>query len=159
MERAAGPDVTPGSARDPRAGAHHGAFCRGRCWSLMALLAAFGMMNLWAMVGLTAVLTTEKPAPAGLRSARVVGMTSVALAMVVVWVPELAPALVGNRTSAGDPAPRPDRRVEAGHRELRAAGWAGMRNESPPHPCRTQRIAHRRATAPSCPARGPDRTV
>ncbi|MFF4213590.1 DUF2182 domain-containing protein [Streptomyces sp. NPDC001796] len=91
----------PGAARDLRAGAHHGAFCLGCCWSLMALLAAFGMMNLWAMVGLAAVLTTEKLAPAGLRTARVVGMTSIALAIAVVWVPDLAPALVGSRMGAG----------------------------------------------------------
>lgn len=84
----------PGRARDVRAGAHHGAFCLGCCWSLMALLAAFGMMNVWAMVGLAAVLSAEKLTPAGPVVARVVGMVSIALAVAVVWVPELAPGLL-----------------------------------------------------------------
>ncbi|MFF4037298.1 DUF2182 domain-containing protein [Streptomyces sp. NPDC001816] len=55
----------PGPSRDLRAGAHHGAFCLDCCWSLMLLLSAFGLMNLWAMVALAAVITAEKLAPAG----------------------------------------------------------------------------------------------
>ncbi|MFF3910405.1 DUF2182 domain-containing protein [Streptomyces sp. NPDC001848] len=90
----------PGPARDLRAGAHHGAFCLGCCWSLMALLAVFGMMSLWAMVALAAILTTEKLAPAGPWVAKGVGIASIALAVAVVWVPELAPALVGSRMRA-----------------------------------------------------------
>ncbi|MYX96400.1 DUF2182 domain-containing protein [Streptomyces sp. SID486] len=85
----------PGTARDLRAGAHHGAFCLGCCWSLMVLLAAFGVMNLWAMVVLTAVITVEKLAPAGRVVARAVGVTSIALAVAVFWVPDLAPGLTG----------------------------------------------------------------
>ncbi|MET7477436.1 DUF2182 domain-containing protein [Streptomyces sp. NPDC005648] len=85
----------PGPSRDLRAGAHHGAFCLGCCWSLMVLLAAFGVMNLWAMVALTAVITTEKLAPAGRLVARAVGVVSIALAVAVFWVPALAPGLTG----------------------------------------------------------------
>ncbi|MET8075230.1 DUF2182 domain-containing protein [Streptomyces sp. NPDC005303] len=84
-----------GPSRDLRAGAHHGAFCLGCCWSLMVLLAAFGVMNLWAMVALTAVITTEKLAPAGHLVARVVGIASIALAVAVFWFPALAPGLTG----------------------------------------------------------------
>ncbi|MEV5957915.1 DUF2182 domain-containing protein [Streptomyces sp. NPDC051987] len=83
----------PGAARDLRAGAHHGGFCLGCCWSLMVLLAAFGLMNLWAMVVLTAVITAEKLAPAGRLLARAVGIASLALAPAVFWLPSLAPAL------------------------------------------------------------------
>ncbi|MFJ8363949.1 DUF2182 domain-containing protein [Streptomyces sp. NPDC093984] len=86
----------PGRSRDLRAGAHHGAFCLGCCWSLMALLAAFGMMNLWAMVGLAAVLSAEKLAPAGPVVARGAGAASLALAIAVAWVPGLAPGLIGS---------------------------------------------------------------
>ncbi|MGW7545488.1 DUF2182 domain-containing protein [Streptomyces sp. NPDC054770] len=85
----------PGPSRDLRAGGHHGAFCLGCCWSLMVLLAAFGVMNLWAMVVLTAVITTEKLAPAGRLVARAVGVASIALACAVFWVPALAPGLTG----------------------------------------------------------------
>ncbi|MER5429767.1 DUF2182 domain-containing protein [Streptomyces sp. NPDC002588] len=84
-----------GPSRDLRVGAHHGAFCLGCCWSLMVLLAAFGVMNLWAMVVLTAVITIEKLAPAGRLVARVVGISSIVLAVAVFWFPELAPGLTG----------------------------------------------------------------
>ncbi|MFE4758353.1 DUF2182 domain-containing protein [Streptomyces mirabilis] len=86
----------PGPSRDLRAGAHHGAFCLGCCWSLMVLLTAFGVMNLWAMVVLTAVITIEKLAPAGRLVARAVGIASIALAGAVFWVPALAPGLTGS---------------------------------------------------------------
>ncbi|MFE0383809.1 DUF2182 domain-containing protein [Streptomyces bungoensis] len=89
----------PGRTRDLRAGAHHGAFCLGCCWSLMVLLAAFGVMNLWAMVVLTAVITMEKLAPAGRLVARAVGIASLTLAVAVFWVPALAPGLTGGGTS------------------------------------------------------------
>ncbi|MFG2883393.1 DUF2182 domain-containing protein [Streptomyces sp. NPDC048297] len=85
----------PRASRDVRAGAHHGAFCLGCCWSLMLLLAAFGLMNLWAMVALAAVIAVEKLAPAGHLVARAVGVTSIALAVAVFWVPALAPGLTG----------------------------------------------------------------
>lgn len=89
----------PGPSRDLRAGAHHGVFCLGCCWSLMALLAVFGVMNLWAMVVLTAVITIEKLAPAGQVLARGVGIASIALAVAVFWVPGLAPGLTGDGTA------------------------------------------------------------
>ena len=62
----------------------------------MVLLTAFGVMNLWAMVVLTAVITTEKLAPAGRLVARAVGIASIALAGAVFWVPALAPGLTGS---------------------------------------------------------------
>ncbi|MEV3915155.1 DUF2182 domain-containing protein [Streptomyces canus] len=85
----------PATSRDLRAGAHHGAFCLGCCWSLMVLLAAFGVMNLWAMVVLAAVITAEKLAPVGRLVARAVGIASIVLAVAVFWVPALAPGLTG----------------------------------------------------------------
>ncbi|GGR58961.1 MULTISPECIES: DUF2182 domain-containing protein [Streptomyces] len=88
----------PGPSRDLRAGAHHGAFCLGCCWSLMVLLVAFGVMNLWAMVVLTAVITAEKLAPSGRLVARAVGSASIALAVAVFWVPALAAGLTGGGT-------------------------------------------------------------
>lgn len=90
-----------GRTRDLRAGAHHGLFCLGCCWALMVLLGAFGVMNLWAMVGLTAVVTVEKLAPVGPAFARLIGVASLALAAFVFFVPALAPGLTGG------PAPMP----------------------------------------------------
>ncbi|MER6681937.1 DUF2182 domain-containing protein [Streptomyces olivaceoviridis] len=84
-----------GPARHLRAGAHHGAFCLGCCWSLMLLLTAFGVMNLWATVGLAAVITAEKRLPRGRLLARAVGLASLALAIGVFWLPLLAPNLTG----------------------------------------------------------------
>ncbi|MFF7240234.1 DUF2182 domain-containing protein [Streptomyces collinus] len=89
----------PRASRDLRAGAHHGSFCLGCCWSLMVLLAAFGVMNLWAMVALAAVITAEKLAPAGRLVARAAGITSIVLAVAVFWVPALAPGLTGGGTA------------------------------------------------------------
>ncbi|MGH3319374.1 MAG: DUF2182 domain-containing protein [Streptosporangiaceae bacterium] len=78
-----------------RAGAHYGGYCLGCCWTVMALLAAFGVMNLWAMAGLTAVMVMEKVTPIGPTFARVVGVASFALAVAVFWVPAIAPGLTG----------------------------------------------------------------
>lgn len=84
-----------GRSRDLRAGAHHGAYCLGCCWSLMALLAAFGMMNAWAMAALAAVVAGEKLLPAGQVIARAAGLLSLGMAIGVFWIPALAPGLAG----------------------------------------------------------------
>ena len=48
-----------GPLRDVCAGVHHGAYCLGCCWSLMALFVVVGVMNLAAMVVLAAVGLAE----------------------------------------------------------------------------------------------------
>lgn len=87
-----------GATRDLRAGAHHGVLCLACCWTLMAVLAALAMMNLWAMVGLTAVVAIEKATPFGSAFSRLAGMASLALAVAVFWVPALAPGLTAGMT-------------------------------------------------------------
>jgi predicted metal-binding membrane protein len=84
-----------GALRDVRVGAHHGAYCLGCCWSLMALFVVLGVMNLAAMVVLAAVVLAEKLWIHGELLARVVGVAALALAVAVIWVPELAPGLHG----------------------------------------------------------------
>jgi predicted metal-binding membrane protein len=84
-----------GRLRDVRAGAHHGAYCLGCCWSLMALFVVLGVMNLTAMVVLAAVVLVEKLWVHGELLARVVGVAALALAVAVIWLPALAPALHG----------------------------------------------------------------
>lgn len=82
-----------GPLRDLRAGAHHGAFCAGCCWALFVVLVAVGVMNLAAMLGLTAVVLLEKLSPRGMGVARAVGVVALVLAVAVLFVPELAPGL------------------------------------------------------------------
>ena len=82
-----------GALRDVRAGAHHGAYCLGCCWSLMALFVVLGVMNLAAMVVLAAVVLAEKLWRHGEVLSRAVGIAALALAVAVIWVPALAPGL------------------------------------------------------------------
>lgn len=84
-----------GALRDVRAGLHNGRFCFGCCWSLMALMAAFGFMNLWAMVGLATVVAIEKHWIHGATFARAIAVVAFALAIAVVFEPSLAPGLDG----------------------------------------------------------------
>ncbi len=82
-----------GRLRDLRAGAHHGAFCLACCWALMLLMVAFGVMNLLAMVLLAATVGIEKQWKHGAGFAKVAGLAALALAIVVIFVPDLAPGL------------------------------------------------------------------
>jgi predicted metal-binding membrane protein len=84
-----------GRLRDVRAGAHHGAYCLGCCWSLMALFVVLGVMNLAAMVALAVVVLVEKLWVHGEVLARAVGVAALALAVAVIWLPALAPGLHG----------------------------------------------------------------
>ena len=82
-----------GRFRDLRVGLYHGAFCLGCCWALMALLVAFGLMNLAAMVALAAIVLVEKSGPWGRRFSQALGIVALLLAVLVVFVPQLAPGL------------------------------------------------------------------
>jgi predicted metal-binding membrane protein len=82
-----------GPVRDVRVGVHHGAYCAGCCVGLMALLVAFGLMNLLAMAGLVAVVIAEKYWRYGVVLSRAVGVAALVAAVAVFWVPGLAPGL------------------------------------------------------------------
>ncbi len=69
--------------RDLHAGLHHGLYCLGCCWALMAVLATVGLMNIPAMIGLTMLIFMEKMLPAGWRLAQ---LTGVALLAAAVWL-------------------------------------------------------------------------
>jgi len=83
-----------GRTRDVRVGLYHGAFCLACCWALMALLVAFGLMNLLAMVALAVVVLIEKTSAWGSRFSRALGVVALVLAVVVVFQPSLAPGLL-----------------------------------------------------------------
>lgn len=61
------------------AGARHGIYCLGCCWMLMAILVAFGTMQLAVMVILAALILLEKDAPFGERLAQVAAAAFLAL--------------------------------------------------------------------------------
>ena len=80
-----------GRFRDVRAGAHHGGYCLGCCWSLMAVLIVLGTMNVLAMVGLAAVVLAERVAKHGRPIGRLAGIAAIGLAVATIWLPWLAP--------------------------------------------------------------------
>ena len=55
-------------------GLHHGAYCLGCCWMLMALLFVLGVMNLPWVAVLTIVVLAEKILPKGEVLSRFLGV-------------------------------------------------------------------------------------
>jgi predicted metal-binding membrane protein len=93
--------VYRGRTRDLRAGLYHGASCLACCWALMALLVAFGLMNVVAMVALAAVVLVEKAGPSARRFSQALGVASLLFAVLVVFNPHVAPGLEPARQSMG----------------------------------------------------------
>lgn len=83
-----------GPARELRVAAHHALYCIGCCWALMALFVAFGVMNVWAMLALTAIVLAEKLLPRGEALGRVAGGLAVALGLLVLASPTVAARIV-----------------------------------------------------------------
>jgi predicted metal-binding membrane protein len=82
-----------GRTRDLRAGLYHGTSCLACCWALMALLVAFGLMNVIAMLVLAGAVLTEKTWAWGAGFSRALGVAALALAIAVLFLPGLAPGL------------------------------------------------------------------
>ena len=83
-----------GRAKDLRVALHHGGFCLGCCWALMALFLAFGVMNVWAMLGLAVIVFSEKLLRHGETIGRLAGAAFVVLAVLVATSPRVAEAVV-----------------------------------------------------------------
>jgi len=79
-----------GSGRDLKVALHHAGYCLGCCWALMLLFVAFGIMSVWAMVGLAVVVFAEKFGRYGETFARVMGIACLALAALVAVSPTVA---------------------------------------------------------------------
>lgn len=79
-----------GRFRDAAAGAHHGAYCLGCCWTLFVLLLVFGVMNIVAMLVLAVIVLLEKVWSRGEWLSRAVGVACFGLAVAVVFIPSLA---------------------------------------------------------------------
>lgn len=76
------------------AGGRHGVFCVGCCWMLMALLVAFGAMQLAWMLVFAVLIFMEKTAPFGEQLARVTGIALLALGVALLVHPQFITHLV-----------------------------------------------------------------
>jgi predicted metal-binding membrane protein len=90
-----------GPARHVRAGAYHGAYCVGCCWSLMVALIALGVMDVGWMVAFTVVITLEKIWRHGARVAVAAGIALIVLGLLAPWHPGIVPGLHEAPTSMG----------------------------------------------------------
>lgn len=66
-------------------GLEHGAYCAGCCWALMALLFAFGVMNLLWVAALAALVLAEKLFPAGVLVGRVGAVGMIGAGVLLLW--------------------------------------------------------------------------
>jgi predicted metal-binding membrane protein len=83
-----------------RMGVEHGSYCIGCCWGLMVILFALGVMSLFWMAVIAAVIFAEKILPHGIRLSRVFAVAFVAFGVWVALAPPSVPGL-------GDPGRRP----------------------------------------------------
>jgi predicted metal-binding membrane protein len=83
-----------GRLRDLKVSLHHAGYCLGCCWALMVLFTAFGVMNVWAMVGLAAIVLAEKSLPRGETIGRIAGAGFLVLAALVIASSSVADAVV-----------------------------------------------------------------
>ena len=81
-----------GYAATLRLAVEHAGYCLGCCWGLMAILVVAGAMSTpWVLV-ITLVVFAEKVMPQGQRTARVIGVGLILLAIVIAAYPPLAAA-------------------------------------------------------------------
>lgn len=82
-----------GSLADPlvavRVGARNGLWCLGCCWALMTVLISVGVMQPWWMVGVAALIFSEKALPRGRALARPVGVALALLGVLLLAEPHL----------------------------------------------------------------------
>jgi predicted metal-binding membrane protein len=84
----------PGWLGAVRMGAEHGAYCVGCCWGLMLALFALGIMSLFWMAVVAAVIFAEKLVPRGQRLPAVFATLLVGLGVWVASAPGSVPGLV-----------------------------------------------------------------
>jgi predicted metal-binding membrane protein len=71
----------------------HGGYCVGCCWGLMLILFALGVMSLFWMVVVAAIIFAEKVTPFGARLSRVLAVTFVLFGIWVAVAPGSVPGL------------------------------------------------------------------
>jgi predicted metal-binding membrane protein len=72
-------------------GLQHGLYCLGCCWLLFVLLFPIGVMNIVAMLLITALIFAEKVLPAGERTARIAAAVLISYGVLVLAVPATLP--------------------------------------------------------------------
>jgi predicted metal-binding membrane protein len=82
-------DFGGGAPAAARAGVSHGVYCLGCCWSLMAVLAVMGLMNLAWMAAFAVVFFLEKNWRQGVTLSRVVGVACVVVGAAVLIRPDV----------------------------------------------------------------------
>ncbi len=73
-------------------GFHHGAYCLGCCWGLMAVLFVVGTMNLLWMAVLSAVILLEKVLGRGVALSKLVGLLLIGVGVAMIAAPALRAA-------------------------------------------------------------------
>ena len=91
-----------GPLRELKVALHHAMYCLGCCWALMALFVAFGVMNVWLMIGLAAIVLAEKVLHRGELIGRAAGIVFVVIAGLVLVSPSIADALIPAMDNAPD---------------------------------------------------------
>jgi predicted metal-binding membrane protein len=90
----------PGARGALRLGALHGFYCIGCCWVLMALLFAFGVMNLQWIAALMVLVLIEKLAPAAHAVSRGLGIAAVVAGIALATTATSSQAAFCSRPSA-----------------------------------------------------------
>ncbi|WP_114287495.1 DUF2182 domain-containing protein [Candidatus Halocynthiibacter alkanivorans] len=75
----------PGARGALQMGAHHGTFCLGCCWALMALLFVGGIMNLFWIAGLAFYVIAEKTLPYSALIPKLTGVALILAGLVVLF--------------------------------------------------------------------------
>ncbi|MGH2381013.1 MAG: DUF2182 domain-containing protein [Candidatus Limnocylindria bacterium] len=83
----------PGLSGVLRLGVRHGVYCLGCCWALMVVLVTAGAMGLAWVTLIALVVFAEKLLPRGRASARLAGLSLIALAVTILLRPEIAARL------------------------------------------------------------------
>jgi predicted metal-binding membrane protein len=76
-----------------RMGAEHGLYCVGCCWGLMVILFVLGVMSLFWMAAVAAIIFAEKVLPYGLRLSRVFAFAFIAFGIWIAVAPSSVPGL------------------------------------------------------------------
>jgi cytochrome c biogenesis protein CcdA len=82
-------------------GAEHGLYCVGCCWGLFIVLFAVGVMSIFWMALIAAVVFAEKVLPYGEWLARAVAVGLVALGIWIAAAPSSVPGLTQPSSGAG----------------------------------------------------------
>ena len=85
-----------GYAGSLRLAVMHAAYCIGCCWALMVLLVVAGAMSLPWVLAIALLVFAEKVLPGGQRTARIIGMILIVVALAIAIRPDLAVTLRPN---------------------------------------------------------------